>query len=103
MILEHRLYDIAPGRMPEFLVLMESEALPVMLEILGECLALGPSEDNTQFLQVWRYLDHADHESRRDQLLADPRFLRYAEHAEGLVLERYAEWFGDMEISRSGE
>lgn len=96
MILEHRIYDIAPGRMPEFLALMEGEALPVMVEILGECLALGPSEDGTRFLQVWRYADHADHESRRDQLLADPRFLRYAEQAEGLVLDRHADWFGSL-------
>lgn len=94
MLIEHRTYTIAPGHMTEFLDLLGTTGWPALRDNLGECLGFYVDEDSDRVTHIWRYVDHADHEARRDRMLADPRFQEYAARveAEGLITHIDARW-----------
>lgn len=101
MLIEHRTYTIAPGRMAEFLDLLSRTGWPALRESLGDCLGFYVDEDGERVTHIWRYADHADHEARRDRMLADPRFQEYAARvtAEDLITDIDARWLRPTEFS----
>lgn len=101
MLVEHRTYTIAQGRMEEFLDLLRSTGWPALVDNLGDCLGFYVAEDNASVTHMWRYSDHADHEARRDRMLADPRFQEYAGvvESEGLITHIDARWLVPSDFS----
>ena len=56
VVLEIRTYRLAPGTVDEFLALMREQALPLLLEVGIDVVALGPSLDDDGEPQVDSYL-----------------------------------------------
>ena len=80
MILDHRTYDIVPGRIGELLKLYEAEGFPVQTEYLGQPYGWFMSMDIgelNQVVHIWKYESLADREQRRAKLSADPRWQAY--------------------------
>lgn len=101
MLIEHRTYTITEGRMDEFLDLLGTVGWPALVENLGDCLGFYVAEDNGSVTHMWRYRDHADHEARRDRMLADPRFQEYARivESQGLIAAIDARWLRPSDFS----
>jgi NIPSNAP len=65
-LIDHRTYTIALRKMPEFLEVFNTLAMPVLMETLGHPLGfytslVGPQN---QFVHLWGYDDLADYEKR---------------------------------------
>jgi hypothetical protein len=101
MLIEHRTYTIAEGRVPEFLDLVQERGWAALTEALGECLGFYWDEDQSKVTHLWRYLNHADHEARLARLLADERFQAYAAIVEerGLMEHIDARWLRPASFS----
>ena len=74
MIIDHRTYTVAHGRMDEYLERYERVALPIQLRHLGHLAGffvsnIGPLN---QVVHVWCYDSLADREARRTRMAADP-------------------------------
>jgi hypothetical protein len=87
MIVEERIYSLAPGRLPEFLKAYEAYGLPVSKEILGRLIGYFSTEFGplNQIVNLWAYEDLADRSVRRARLAADPRWAEYRQHVKGFV------------------
>lgn len=74
MIVEKRTYLIVPGKLPEYLALLEKEGMPLLDRHLGTCIGLYVTEvgELNEFTHLWAYRDAADREARRARLYADP-------------------------------
>lgn len=84
-LIDHRVYTIALRKMPEFLEVFNSLAMPVLMQTLGHPLGfytslVGPQN---QFVHLWGYEDLADygHRSRARDLHPDfPAYLAASAH-----------------------
>lgn len=80
MIIDHRTYQVKPGKLLDFLQVYSTEGLPVQKEYLGEpfgwfvSMDIGPLN---QVVHMWRYDSLADREAKRAKLAADPRWQSY--------------------------
>ena len=75
MIIDHRTYNIKPGKLNDYLKLYEKEGLPLQKKYLGHCVGWYFSNDIgplNQVVHMWAYPDLNDREDRRNRLAADP-------------------------------
>ncbi len=75
MIIDHRTYELHPNKLPDWLKLWESQALPMHMKYMGESF-VGMFQTEVgqlnQVVHLWRYDSMADREKRRGALEADP-------------------------------
>lgn len=88
MIVDVRTYTLVPRKMPVYLELFESYALPVMqrhgLELSGYYTSvIGPLN---QVVHIWRYASLADMERKRMARDADPDWKNFLADTEGFIL-----------------
>ena len=74
MIVDHRTYELQPGRLRDFLALYEKEGLPVQLKHLGNLVGYYTTEvgNVNEIVHIWGYADLADRTKRRAAMAADP-------------------------------
>ncbi|OZI30943.1 NIPSNAP family protein [Bordetella genomosp. 10] len=74
MIFEQRTYTVAHGRMDDYLVRYERDALPLQRKHLGRLLGFFVSDIGplNQVVHIWVYDSLADRETRRRALDEDP-------------------------------
>lgn len=88
MIVDHRTYDMIPGKLPEFLKIYEEMALPLQTKYLGAPVGWFVSMDIGELNQVvhmWKYDDLTDRAARRAKLAADPNWGAYIKAAMPLI------------------
>ena len=79
MIVDHRTYELQPGRLRDFLALYEKEGLPVQKKHLGNLVGLFTTEvgNVNEIVHIWGYEDLADRTRRRAAMAADPDWKIY--------------------------
>ncbi len=79
MIVEQRTYTLHPGKVPEFLALVEKEGLALQLPVLGKLVGYYTVEigELNQVVHQWSFADLADRETRRSKLAALPEWQRF--------------------------
>ena len=62
MIVDHRTYELQPGRVRDFLALYEKEGLPVQMKHLGHLVGYFTTEvgNVNEIVHIWAYQDLAD-------------------------------------------
>ena len=90
MLIEMRTYTFLPGKMPEFLALVEKVCLPMQLRHLGQCVGFFSTDVGklNQLVQMWAYKDMNDREIRRVNLYADPDWQSYLDRAFPMILSQ---------------
>lgn len=89
MLIDHRTYQIRPGKLNELLKVYAELGLPVQTKHLGEPFGWFVSHDIgplNQIVHMWKYRDLADREQRRANLAADPQWQAYLERAAPLLV-----------------
>jgi hypothetical protein len=76
MLIELREYRIIPGRVREFLALLEAEGLPIQIAHLGEPIGYFTTDvgDVNEVVHMWAFTNAADREKRRANMNADARW-----------------------------
>lgn len=89
MIVEERIYLTHPGKLPEFLKLYESEALPLQLKYLENMVGFFTTEIGTlnQVVHMWKYESLDDRAERRGRMMKEPGFHAYLEKATPLLIK----------------
>jgi hypothetical protein len=79
MIVDHRTYELQPGRLREFLALAEEEGLPVLMKHVGNLVGYYTTEvgNVNEIVHMWGYEDHADRTKRRAAMATDPAWQAY--------------------------
>jgi len=79
VIVDHRTYELQPGRLRDFLALYEKEGLPVQLKHLGNLVGYYTTEvgNVNEIVHMWGYADLADRTKRRAAMAADPAWQAY--------------------------
>ena len=90
MIIEHRTYTVAHGKMRDYLKRYEREALPIQLRHLGGLAGCFVSEIGTlnQVVFIWRYDSFAEREARRSRMAADPGWQSFLETNAGTFVHQ---------------
>jgi hypothetical protein len=90
MIVEQRIYTLAPGALPAFLATYQEYGLPVHREIYQRLIGYFTTESGmlNQVVQLWAFEDHADRSERRARVQADPRWHAYLQRVQGLVTQQ---------------
>jgi hypothetical protein len=72
MIIDHRTYELQPGRLRDFLALYEKEHL-------GHLIGYFSTEvgNVNEIVHIWGYADLADRTKRRAAMAADPAWQAY--------------------------
>ena len=72
MIVDHRTYELQPGRLRDFLALYEKEGLPVQKKHLGNLVGFFTTEvgNVNEIVHIWGYEDLA-------AMAADPAWQAY--------------------------
>lgn len=88
MLVDVRTYTLIPRKMPKYLALFETQALPVCrrhgLELMGYYTSqIGALN---QVVHLWRYQSLADLEAKREARDADPAWGQFLAATEGMVL-----------------
>jgi hypothetical protein len=88
MIVDVRTYTLVPRKLPKYVELFETHALPVMrrhgLELMGYYTSqIGPLN---QAVHLWRYDSLADLEAKRAARDADPAWGGFLSLTEGMVV-----------------
>jgi hypothetical protein len=78
-LIDHRIYTIALRKMPEFLDVFHTLAMPVLRETLGNPVGLYTSlvGPQNQFVHLWAYKDLADYQERCRRRDTHPDFPAY--------------------------
>jgi hypothetical protein len=79
MIVDHRTYELQPGRLRDFLALYEKEGLSVQSKHLGNPIGYYTTEvgNVNEIVHMWGYADLADRTKRRAAMAADPAWHAY--------------------------
>jgi hypothetical protein len=74
MIVEHRLYTLHPGKVPEYMKHYKELGYDIQCEVLGPPVGWYFTEIGTlnQIIHMWKYEDLADRTKRRAALAAHP-------------------------------
>lgn len=90
MIIDHRTYTVAHGKMQDYLMRYERDALPIQLEHLGDLVGFYISEVGplNQVVHIWRYGSMADREERRARLARDQRWQAYLKSNAGTFVHQ---------------
>ena len=87
LLIDHRTYTIVLRKMPEFLEVFNTLAMPILLETLGHPVGfyiswVGPQN---QFVHLWAYDDLADYEQRCRARDTHPDFGAYLKASGHLI------------------
>jgi hypothetical protein len=90
MIVDHRTYTVAHGKMNDFLDAYERVALPIQLRHLGKLTGfyvtdIGPLN---QLVHLWAYENLADREDRRTRMAADPEWRSFLRANTGMLAQQ---------------
>ena len=88
MVIDHRTYNVKPGKLHDFLKVYEAEGFPLQKKYLGHCVGWYFSNDIgalNQVVHMWAYQDLSDREERRNRLAADPAWGQYLAKATGYL------------------
>ena len=89
MLIDHRVYYIAKGRLDEAIQLYKDYGYGVQTEYLGKPVAFmrATAEGDDTYVHLWRYEDEKDRLDKRNRLQADPRWKLYVDklHADHLL------------------
>ena len=80
MIMDHRTYNVIPGKINDFLSIYQNQGWPLQQKYLGDCRGWYVSMDIGELNQVvhlWAYKDLADRAERRAKLNADADWHKY--------------------------
>jgi hypothetical protein len=79
MIVEQRTYTFSPGRIGNFLEILEAEGLPLQRQYLGPMVGYYTTEIGplNRTISMWAYEDLNDRTERRRALFADRRWQDY--------------------------
>lgn len=90
MIIEHRTYTVAHGKMREYLARYERHGLPLQVHHLGRLAGAFVSEIGTlnQVVFIWCYESLADREARRARMAADPQWQAFVKTNEGTFIHQ---------------
>lgn len=79
MIVDHRTYELLPGRLRDFLAFYEKEGYPVQTKHLGKPIGYYTTEvgNVNEIVHMWAYEDMADRTKRRAAMAADPAWQAY--------------------------
>jgi hypothetical protein len=90
VLLEQRIYTVAPGKLRTYLAIYETDGVKVHTEILGHWLGCYVAEVGTlnQVVHLWGFADFEQRAVRRARLMADPRWQAYLAKAAGLVVHQ---------------
>lgn len=75
MIVDHRTYDVIPGKLNAYVELYKTQGWPLQKKYLGNCLGWYISMDIgslNQIVHMWGYESLQDRAERRAKLAADP-------------------------------
>lgn len=87
-LIDHRTYTIRLRKMPEFLEVFHSLAMPILRETLGHPVGFYVSQIGplNQFVHLWAYESLADYEARSQRRDAHPGFAAYLQASEHLII-----------------
>lgn len=90
MIVEERIYTLAPGKVPEYLSAYAAEGIKIQIGHLGNMVGyyfteVGPLN---VIVHMWAYQSMADREERRGKMMADPAWQSYVKKVQPLLLEQ---------------
>lgn len=90
MLIEQRVYTVAPGKLRDYLAIYESDGVKVHVENLGTWLGCYVTEIGAlnQVTHLWGFDNYEERLRRRQRLLADPRWRAYLAKAAGLVVQQ---------------
>jgi|SRR5579875_1553107 NIPSNAP len=90
MIVEERIYTLAPGQAAEYLRMYEAEGLPIQRAILGRMVGYFSTEFGplNQIVHLWAYRDLAERSERRARLQADEGWRAYAQKIRPLIVRQ---------------
>jgi len=90
MIVDHRTYTTAPGRLATFVDTFERIGLPLYRHYCGTLIGYFVSESGTlnQVVHLWGYDDAADRDRRRAALRKDPRWQSFLDEALPLLVHQ---------------
>lgn len=90
MLVELRIYTVAPGKLKDYLAVYQAHGVAVHTEILGHWLGCYVTEIGAlnQVVHLWGYDSFEDRLRRRDRLATDPRWRDYLRQAAGLVTQQ---------------
>lgn len=76
MIVEMRSYVLYPGKLPEFMGLMQAEGIVIEQSILGRLMGFYSSEIGSinKVIHLWAYDSFEERQRRRALLAADPQW-----------------------------
>ena len=80
MIVDHRTYNVYPGKLPAYLEIYKTEGLPLQKKYLGTCVGWYVSTDIgtlNQVVHLWAYDSLADRAERRAALMKDAKWLAF--------------------------
>jgi len=80
MLVDHRTYNVLPGRLPEFLQIYKEIGMEVQREKLGNLMGYYVSMDIGELSQVvhlWGYESLEDRARRRAELAAEPKWQEF--------------------------
>jgi hypothetical protein len=85
VIIEHRTYTVAHGKMGDYLTRYERDALPVQMRHLGGLMGCFVTEIGrlNQVVFIWRYDSLADREARRARMASDPEWQSFLQSNAG--------------------
>jgi hypothetical protein len=85
MIIDHRTYTVVHGKMQDYLMRYERDALLLQIEHLGDFIGSFISEVGplNQVVHIWRYKSMADREERRAKMARDPRWQAFTKSNAG--------------------
>ena len=88
MIVDVRTYTLVPRKLPGYLEIFETYAMPIQrrhgLELIGYYSSvIGPLN---QVVHIWRYESLADMEVKRANRDADPEWQAFLARTEGMVM-----------------
>lgn len=84
MIVDHRTYDVIPGKLPAYVELYKAKAWPLQKKYLQNCLGWHISMDIgtlNQIVHMWGYESLQDRAERRAKLAADPGWQEFLKEA----------------------
>ena len=79
MIVEERMYTVRPGKMREFLNLVENEGLAIQTPYLGAPLGYFTTETGelNKAIHLWQFESMGDREEKRARLAADSAWIDF--------------------------
>jgi hypothetical protein len=89
-LVDHRVYNIRPRSMGQFIELFDTLAMPILMETLGNPIAFYTTTVGTlnQFTHLWAYKSLVDYEERCHKRDTHPEFARYLSETDGLIISQ---------------